>query len=262
MNGTTSHKWMMGICGLAAAGLFAAAQGCSSSSTPTGTGGTTGTAGATGQGGHTTGTGGTTAGTGGAGVDAGPPCTVLASSAGALSDFMDASANPVGTPYAGAQTGLTTPTFATSSGSLVLTFNTGMATMMYPYAYVGLPLNACVNAAAFTGVKFNVSGTLSAGCTIQFSTLDKGHNTIANGGTCAAANCYPSAKIFTLPATATDVTVNFADQTGGGADPGAPVVDPTHITGVQWQVNPVGPMSGDAGSSCTGTVTIDNITFI
>jgi hypothetical protein len=36
-------------------------------------------------------------------------------------------------------------------------------------------------------------------------------------------------------------------------------VTPTDITGVQWQVNPV---AGDAGSSCMGIVTIDNISFV
>jgi hypothetical protein len=149
-----------------------------------------------------------------------------------------------------------------SSGALVLTFNTGMATTQFPYAAVGLPFTACASATpAFTGVKFNISGTLT-GCTIQFSTIDKEHNTVANGGTCTAASCYASALIFTLPATATDVTINFAAQTGGGTNPGAAVVDPTEITGIQWQVNPAGAMNGDAGATCSGTVTIDNITFI
>jgi hypothetical protein len=199
------------------------------------------------------------------GTGGGSACTTVAAGAGAISSFMDGGASVgIGTPYAGAQSGLTSPTFDSSSGALVLTFNTGVPTMQYPYAYVGIPFNACVNASAFTGVKFTASGSLSAGCTIQFSTLDKGHNTVANMGTCSAASCYPSSKIFTLPATAGDVTVNFLDQTGGGANAGAPVVDPTEITGIQWQINPVGPAAADAGGgmSCTGTVTIDNVTFM
>jgi hypothetical protein len=262
MNGTTSRKLMMSICGLAAIGLFVAAPGCSSSGTTTGTGGHTGGGGSTGGGGH--GTGGST-GTGGAGVDAGPPCTVVAAP-GSISDFpADAgTAAFIGGPYAGAQPGLTSPTFDTTSGALVMTFNTGMASMMYPYAYVGLPFNSCANASAYTGIKFSASGTLSAGCTIQFSTIDKEHIPVAMaGGLCTAATgCYPSALIFALAPTATDVTIKFADQTGGGTDTGNAVVDPTKITGIQWQVNPVNPMAGDAGSSCAGSVTIDNITFM
>ena len=267
MNGTMSHKLTMSICGLAAIGMFVAAPGCSSSST-TGTGGSTGSGGSTGGGGH--GTGGSTTGVGGAGVDAGPPCTVVAAP-GSISDFpADAGTTGfLGATYAGAQSGLTSPTFSTSTGALVMTFNTGPTSMMYPYAYVGLPFNACANASAFTGVKFSASGTLSAGCTIQFSTIDKEHNPApppaTNTGTCtvgATTGCYPSALIFPLAATPTDVTINFAAQTGGGTDPGNAVVDPTEITGIQWQINPVGPTAGDAGSSCSGTVTIDNITFI
>ncbi len=92
---------------------------------------------------------------------------------------------------------------------------------MYPYLGVGYPFNACVNASAYTGVKFNISGTLTTGCTIQFSVVDKQHSTVANNGTCTEANCYASAKIFPLPATATDVTVLFSEQTGGGAAVGA-----------------------------------------
>ena len=132
---------------------------------------------------------------------------------------------------------------------------------MYPYVAIGTPLAACANASTSTGVKFNISGTLSAGCTIQFSTIDKEHLTVANMGTCTAANCYPSSKAFTLPSAATDVMIAFTDQANGGMDTGAAAVDPTKITGFQWQVNPVGAAAGDAGVGCTGSITIDNVTF-
>jgi hypothetical protein len=264
MDGTKSRQLKIALCGLASLGMLAATQGCSSSNN-SGAGGSTGSGGSTtATGGH--GTGGTTGGTGGAGVDAGPACTAVPAD-GKYTDFTAdggaASGLALSNIYTVADTagGLTAPTFSTSTGSLVVNFATGMPTSMYPYAGIGVPLAACANASAFTGVQFNISGTLNTGCTIQFSAIDKEHITIANMGICAAANCYPSSKGFTLPSTAMDVKIAFADQANGGMDTGAAPLDPTKITGVQWQVNPTGAMGGDAGVGCTGSITIDNVMF-
>ncbi len=264
MDRTKSRQLKMTLCGLAALGMFTATQGCSSSSN-SGAGGSTGsTGGSTGTGGKTTGGGGST-GTGGATPDAGPACATVAAGS-KIADFTvdggAASGLALGTLYASVDTGLTMPTFSPSTGALVINYATGMPTTMYPYVAVGVPFAACANASASTGIKFNISGTLSAGCTIQFSAIDKEHLTVMNMGTCVGTSCYPSSKAFPLPATATDVTVLFTDQANGGMDPGAAALDPTKLTGIQWQVNPVGAMMGDAGTGCTGTITIDNVTFL
>ena len=263
MDGTKSRQLKMALCGLAALGMFAATQGCSSS-TNNGAGGSTGSGGSgTGMGGKT-GTAGAT-GTGGATPDAGPACATVPMGqkiADFTADGGTASGLALSNIYASVDTGLTTPTFSTATGALVINYATGMPTTMYPYVAVGLPFAACANASASTGVKFNIMGTLSAGCTIQFSTIDKEHLTVANMGLCTGTACYPSSKGFTLPSTATDVTILFTDQANGGMDPGAAALDPTKITGIQWQVNPVGAMAGDAGMGCTGTITIDNVTFL
>jgi len=264
MNRTKSHQLKITLCGLATLGMFAATQGCSSSTT-SGSGGSTGSGGKGGGAGTTTGAGGTTTGAGGAGVDAGPACTTVPAG-GKIADFTPdggaTSGLALSNIYASVDTGLTMPTFSTSTGALVINYATGMPTTMYPYVAVGVPFAACANASAFTGVKFNISGTLSAGCTIQFSAIDKEHLTTTNGGTCAGAACYPSSKGFTLPSAATDVTILFTDQANGGMDPGVAALDPTKITGIQWQVNPVGAAAGDAGVGCTGSITIDNVTFL
>ena len=208
------------------------------------------------SGNNSTGTAGTT-GTGGSG---GPEACV-APTAALITDF-GSGTYPVGAPYSGGDpNGTVAPTVTTTTGSLVITLATGPSTNAYPYAYVGLPFIAsCVDAHTYTGVKFIIGGTLNAGCSIQFSTEDKEHTpTTLPGvpGTCTVANCYPSSKqIIPLPATPTDVTILFADQTGGGAAPTAAIVDPTQILSVVWQVNP------PAATGCTGTVTIDNVTFI
>lgn len=246
----------VGLMGLGLATLGSA--GCSSSSGSSGTGGSTGTGGTgTGTGGTSL-TGGTTgAGTGGTAGGAAAACPATPSAV--IVDFSgDASAAQVGTPYKGADTGLTVPTVSTTTGALVVDVATGPASTTYPYAYVGLPFNACVDGSAYTGVTFTASGTLSAGCTIQFSVVDKEHSTTANNGTCTVANCYASSKIFTLPATPTPVTVAFTDQSGGGANAGAAAVDPTEILNIQWQLNV--PAAPDAGG-CTGNFTIDDVMF-
>ena len=228
---TRAFVGMFGVLGLCAVGLTSI--GCGSESNATGKAGSTGGGGTTGS-------------------------TCTAATAALITDFGSGTAQ-VGTPYLGAQAGLTAPTVSTASGALDITLATGAPTMMYPYAYAGLPFNACTSASTYTGVKFKASGTLNTGCTIQFSTVDKAHSTMANNGTCPVADgCYASAKIFTLPATAEDVTVLFADQTGGGvggATPAPPPVTPSEVLNVQWQFNV--PTDG-----CTGSVKIDDVTFM
>jgi hypothetical protein len=235
--------------------------GSSSSGGSSAKGGSTGSGGSssTGSGGSSsTGSGGSSStGSGGSSAACAVPTAAL------ITDF-GTGTYPVGTPYMGADTGLTAPTVSTSSGALVITVATGAPTTMYPYAYVGLPFNGCADASSYTGVKFNISGTLNTGCTIQFSVIDKEHSKVANNGTCttngAGTQCYASAKVFTLPSSPTDVTIAFTDQTGGasGDDTAAAPVDPRGVLNVQWQLN---VPTGDASAGCTGTVTIDNITF-
>ena len=162
----------------------------------------------------------------------------------------------IGTIYKGATSDQTAPD-VTTDGKMVVTIDTGTSAQMYPYAFVGLPFNmTCVDVSQYTGVSFTISGTLSDGCTIQFSTTDAEHNKVADGGTCTLDSCYPSAKTFTLPSDPTEMTVKFTEQTGGGADMSAAVVDPTQVKGVQFQVNP--PAMG----MCMGTFTVDDVKLV
>jgi len=236
--------------------------GNSSSGGSTGSGGSSSSGGSTASGGST-GSGGTSSGSGGdsgsgSGGTSGSSCAAVA--ADLITDF-GSGTYPVGMPYFGAESDLTPPMVNIADGALTISLDSGTSTMMYPYAYVGLPFNACQDASTYKGVKFTISGTLSDMCSIQFSTVDKEHNTVTNNGTCdptTATNmsCYASSKIFALTADPTDVTVNFADQTGGGAAADAAVVDPTQILGIQWQLNP--PAMG----ACTAMVTIKNVMFV
>ena len=263
MKRTVLDFGLVGLLGLALA------AGCSSSGGSTsgsggsqgnGSGGNSSSGGSNGSGGSSNGSGGSTS-SGGSTGSGGSSATACAAATGDLiTDFGSGTAQ-VGMPYFGADTGLNKPVVDTSGGALTIMLDSGTATTMYPYAYVGLPFNACTDASAYKGVKFNISGTVSSGCTVQFSTVDKEHNTVANNGTCdptTATNmsCYASSMVFTLSSDPTDVTVNFADQTGGGADPSAAVVDPAQVLNVQWQFNV--PAMG----SCTAMVTIKNVSFV
>ncbi len=233
------------------AGVSPGSAGSSDSAGAAGGAGTTGVAGAAGA--TDIGAAGTTGAAGA--VVMSQPCA--APGAPLITDFGTGKTS-VGAAYKGADTGLAAPMTSTATGALVINLDTGVPTTPYPYAYVGLPFAACTGAGAYTGVKFNIGGTLSEGCTIQFSAVDQAHSTAANHGTCTIANCYPSSARFDLPATPTDVTVLFTDQTGGGADPSAAALDPAHLLNIQWQVNPA---TGTTGG-CKGTVTIDNVTFL
>jgi N-acetylneuraminic acid mutarotase len=211
---------------------------------------------------HCVGTGAPDAGAAGPGGGAGrsgavgtinePPCGAPAS---AMITSFDTASSLVDSPYTGADVGLTSPTISTASGALVITLDTGEPTTTYPYAFVGLPFNSCTGAGAYRGVKFKASGTLSDGCSIRFSAVDKEHAPPANNGTCSVANCYGSSAPFDLPATPTDVTILFASQIGGTADTGVFSVDPAHLLSLQWTVIP-------STGGCKGTVTIDDLTFL
>jgi hypothetical protein len=237
MNRTTTNKLMFSVLAVAAMGLFTATQGCSSSSSG-------GTGGSTGAGGAGTGAGGSTG-------DAAATCTVPTSPA--IADFgadggtgIAMGQNPF--TYTGT---VTAPTATVSGGTLNITVDTGMPDGGNTYAGVGVPFPSCFNASSFTGVQFTASGTLNTGCTIQFSLVDETHSSSPPLGACTGT-CYPGASVFTLPATATTVMVPFSSIGAGG--PATPTVSPEVATGVQWQFN-VG------ATGCSGSVTIDNITF-
>lgn len=256
--GSTTNIQVAGTTGSAGTTDSAGTTGNAGTTDTTGSAGATGDAGATGSAGAvgSAGTTGDAGATGSAGATASVPACAAPSSA-VITDF--GSKSTVGTPYKGADVGLAVPMVSTSSGALVIKLDTGPPSTDYPYAYVGLPFNACTGAAAYTGVKFNIGGTLSTGCRVVFSAVDAAHTAVANHGTCKAANCYPSQAGIELPETPMDVTVMFLDQSGGGADPEVvDRIDPNHLLGLQWQFNPA---TGDAGG-CTGTVTIDNVSFM
>jgi hypothetical protein len=126
------------------------------------------------------------------------------------------------------------------------------------YAGFGIFFDTCVDAtlAAYSGVKFTVSGSLSAGCSMQFA-----HNFSQDAyyvgdpkGSCTAgaSQCYAPSTALTVGAVPANVTVGFGEVTGGNP---ITAVDATRLTGPQWQFNV--PPAG-----CTADIVLDDVTFV
>lgn len=237
----------------------------------TGRGGTTGTGNTTGQGGttgtgNTTGTGGTT-GTVANCIMGGtaPPAAAL------ITDFSDAVADTVnagqikygGTSSTEVQGG--TSEFAdTTETKLTLAVTAGALSVSGSskgsYTGVVLYMNGpeCIDATAYTGVQFDISGSLGT-CNLTFGfgfSEDNSASSDPNRGTCTVSGCYGPSVAVT--ATTGTVKVAFTGVSGGGpaTDTGAMTVDKTKLTGVQWQLQ-----SATATATCTASFTLDNVKF-
>ena len=270
MNGTKSRQLTMGICALAAAGLFAATQGCSSSNGNTGTGGTTGG----GTGGK--GTGGMTgSGVGGSNVDAGPPLCTGGAWTGApmITDFSDVATPDGGTGLrVGTQGGLytyggTMTTVVNGALHVTGTYPASTATVQQ-YVGWGIYFDNCIDATAYSGISFTMTGSfgtcdmLAIGASFPQDQPVPTDPAAGGHGTCTGTACYgPGA-----PHTVTSTSVTFAAMVGG-----SPILTVTpeaksRITGVNFGFHSPLAAAGDAGSDagaggCTVDFTIDNIAF-
>ena len=270
MERTTSRQLKITLCGLAAVALMAAAQGCSSSSPASGSGGSNGSAGH-GTGGTTgAGIGGTIgAGVGGAVGGGGQRGCTTANTAmpgtnGLIADFAGDGGLGIEimggiSAYPGASSP-STPMAATTGGTLHITEN---ATPGSAPQYVGAVLyfSGCVDASAFTGVSFSITGTLT-GCTMQYSANDSEHGDMTGTDLKATGPSGSYSPQLTVPTPfAATVSVPF---TGTGAPAnGSPAtaIDPAKLIGLQWQFTiPAAPDAG-APTNCVGDINIDNVMF-
>ncbi len=254
---------------------------CSSSNSTTGsggsaatTGGSTSTAGSPGTGGSgpaSTGTGGNTpTGTGGAtstGTTGGATSAAGSTALGCTSTNTDVAATgaliadfagDAGIEIKGGTStygGTAAPTISTSGGALTITENAA-ATTSPQYVGAVLYFNNCVDAHTSAGVQFTISGTVSAGCTVQYSTNYTAADAAATDpkGSCTLASCYSPQKTLTIPATATQMQIAWADTGTAGSPVGA--VDPTTLTSIQWQFT----IAAGTGT-CTANLSITNVKF-
>jgi hypothetical protein len=197
--------------------------------------------------------------------------TDLAPTSGIIADFMSGDG---GLAVAGGLTtygGVAAPTYLVNSGSVDIMEAAGTSPNGPQYAGFVLFFNNCVNACAFKGVSFSIKGTISAGCTMQFSsnftqdvcndgttnTDPKGSYKYDAGTSCPAYS--PQLNLKTITATAQTIQVAFDDAMLIGGVPET-TVDNGHITGVQWQFTI--PPVGDGGpQACIANINLSNIKF-
>jgi len=271
MNVMKSRQLKIALCGIAAVGLLAATQGCSSSNSG-GTGGSTGSGGTgTGSGGSSAGTGGSSTGAGGSSTGAGggggvlgcgTANTMAAPTSGLIADFTgDGSAGVEIMGGVSAYGGTAGPTATTTGTTLHISENA--APMSMPQ-YVGTVVyfSGCVDASAFSGVQFSITGTMT-GCTMQFSINDSEHGDSTAGNdpkTTGPKGSYAPQLGVTTPFPAS-LMVPF---TGTGAPmSGSPAtgLDPAKLIGLQWQFTIAPAAEGGAPTNCTADVTIDDVKF-
>jgi len=238
-----------------------------------GTGGAGGAAGRGGPGGMSGGLGGAS-GAGGAGpmVCSGtPPASTL------ITDFSDAvvvagtpgisfggtAPNLGGGTFSVAATGLTKPVLslvpapAGSTGqALQVVANPGLTTdPANAWSVFGLGFNMCVDASAYTGVQFTITGDVG-NCGLSFAAQFSEDNSVSDDpyfGSCTVGtSCFPPSS--TLPILAGTTIVDFSQVSGGSP---LTTVDAHSITGVQWQLN--APTDGNV---CAANFTVSNVTFV
>jgi hypothetical protein len=235
-----------------------------------GTGGTS-TGGAPGTGGSLgPSTGGTTGGETATVATRSPrPCTaeqtIAAPADGLISDFSDPDAGvnvKGGQVLAWSAGSASAPTCSIAGGSLHITLDRPeAATDQYLGVVVGVGGAGCIDAAAFTGVQFAISGSFS-GCTLRFLANDDVHQDYTTGAPHAAgpAGSYaPQTTIAADQVTATPRILKLPFDGQWGGSPATPI-DPARLILVGWQLDIDANASSTPGS-CIADLTIDDVRF-
>ena len=129
----------------------------------------------------------------------------------------------------------------------------------------GIYFRHCVDATAYGGVKFDMSGTVT-GCEMSYAfnfsgdvwnggVVDGGMEGDAKGAcTLGPSACYPPSTMI----TPVNQTVLFSAVSGG-----APLhsVDKSRLTGLLWQFAVPARPDGGPNTACSIDVTVDNIVF-
>jgi hypothetical protein len=163
-------------------------------------------------------------------------------------------------PFTYAAPGLSPPTVASvtlpdgGGPALQVTASPGVTTdPSNAFFGFGFSFNstACVDASAFTGIEFTITGDLGT-CSTNFSVTDSEDLPIVFQGTCTASSCFAPS---TAPLTAGTHVIHFADLSNGSP---VPTLDSAALMGVSWNMNV--PTDGES-APCAANFTISDLSF-
>ena len=196
-----------------------------------------------------------------------PSSTVAAPAGGLVAEFSASGASQESIP--GRIVTYSSPKVAdafnntTTGGNLTIRIN-APATSRPQLLGTMFQFNSCVDASAFTGVQFTISGSFS-GCSLTYGTGDVEHEDVTVSGTFAAgpAGSYvPQHRLAAAELSSTPKTIKLpfaaADIQGNPPTP----IDPTKLLFTLWQfIVPVAADDGSATPPCTANVTMDDVRF-
>jgi hypothetical protein len=207
----------------------------------------------------------------------GGPCTPSNTSKapvnGLIADFTDAGggAKTGGIEIAGGIVtyaapkvgGLGSPTYTTTGGALNIRVNAA-PTSTPQFLGAVVYFNNCIDASAFTGVQFTISGSFS-GCTMQYATGDVEHQDMTLGSAFATgpAGSYPPQNrlaVDEMTSAPRTIKAPFVVSDIQGSPP--VLLDPSKLISTIWQFTvPVAAEGENDNPMCAGSVTIDDIKF-
>jgi hypothetical protein len=201
---------------------------------------------------------------------AGSTCVVGCNQSNTVAAPADGLITAFTAPDAGVQSWVPTgqaaaaPTFTTDGALRILVDAPVLSTVQV--LVVDAPFPECVDASAFTGVQFSISGSLS-GCTLLQATQDSAHlqydgSATSSPGTfgTGAIGAHPNSTALTADQITPDpqiVTVPFAAATEGF--PATPT-DRSQLTYLGWAFH-VDPYTAGGPTACQGDLTISGLKF-
>jgi hypothetical protein len=260
-SGSTSHAGTPSTAGNGAGGSLIGTGGTpGTAGTGTTTAGTSSTAGNTGTAGNN--------GTAGAGGGSSTSCAGMKPAAPLITEFADLTANATNAGQFTFMLGVPGGTFAYQKGDLTVTDMAKALNVkgkVMGYDGFGVYTSACTDASAYTGVSFNIKGTVGTGGTLNFrvqTNADMAVDTVNKKGACVVPAgttdtyplCHPSSKDIMVTADAKTVEVKFADLMGG-----VPVaaVNGKDIVGFEWAFT----WTGAGATAYDVDVTLDDLKF-
>jgi|GEM_PF-2673565 len=256
------NRFPIAISLLATLGLGGACDSESKPASGSATGGASATGGHAGAG-VGVGTGGVVGAAGAAGTSGVVGCnasnTIVAPADGIIATFTDANG---GVEIGGGVYGLVWPPMQTSEPFMVTSgflHMTPSGTMVH---WVVVYFDSCIDASAFSGVQFSISGS-SSGCTVEYKTEDSvqlqgdlpfgGRHGICSQTVTPGACGGQAAAITTAQITTFPQTLKMPFVGGPFAGSTQMPVDKTKLTQLVWQFA--------ASPSCVTDITVDDIKF-